>query len=250
MGWLSIQRQIEYNKLVFLWHLVCLPTSSIYKRLLIKRYCYITFGGCNKSEGPLSNMLGIAIKYGIHETVVKAIETGYHMSLPIWKRHVKHLIMGREEREWAIKSPLFSSMDRLVSTMPNLEVSAWWIFVQKNPSYVNRCKIVMKLLLGVHQLNTCRYKYDRDVNPLCSYCETFKYETVEHMLFECHKWTDMRRTLWQEVLDACPSIHIQEHIVSTPLHEKVNGYVKEWNSLYCALVNFVAGMYNMRNMVT
>lgn len=254
MGWLSIQSQIELRKLVFLGQLICLPITSIYKRLLIRRYCYITYGGSNKREGPLSNILSIAGKYDLLQSIAKGIETGNFISLPKWKRLVRYLVTQRDEKEWAVKAPLYPTLERLIPSMPVLEMNAWWYFVQANPTYMINCKSIVKLLLDVHGLNTSKCRYDKSINPLCVYCDRCNHETINHWLFECDKWTEEREQCWQVVLDNSPNTNLRDYLVTIPNCDKVtfllccmaNSYIVEWNNLYCAIAKFIHTMYNVR----
>ena len=226
----------------------------MYKQILIRRYTFLTYEGRGRKEGPLQNFLQIADNYGLLPTVEQAIETGADISLVSWKKYVKSLVIARDEREWAVKSHMFPSLQRLNSCVPKLKVNAWWMFVQKNPNYVSKCKIILKLFLEVHLLNSRRYKFVNDVNPECDICDSSAPETVEHILFDCIGLNDIRKTLWNDVLQACPSETLKDHIMTMSLLNRTNfllncmgnGYVAEWNEFFSNIAIFISTMYNKR----
>ena len=257
MGWISIQGKIDFNKLIFLWRLICLPMSCIYKRLLIHRYTFIMYDECEKHQGPLWNFLETAQKYGVLNTVKNAIETGNFVSLSAWKREVKDLILCREERKWTIDSNLFSSLHHLSVSTSKLCLNSWWLFAQNNPMFTMKCKTIMRLLMEVHILNSRQSKYNKKQNErhsaLCI-CDQYEVESVEHMLFKCTSKTSIRELLWESVLEECPSNIFKDQLTAMAPREKTSfilgglndGYVVEWDSLYCSIANFTHGVYTER----
>ena len=174
----------------------------------------------------------------------------------MWKRLVKQILVAHAEREWNIKAPLFPSMEILAETMPALEVNAWWAVAQQNPCYLNSCRIIMRLLLDVHSLQNCKSRYDDDVSALCPHCEEYVCETVEHWMFECSKWGDVRHESWKDVMDNCPTDVLKTHISGLLPRQRAkfliscmyNSYIVEWNALYTSILNFVTKMHKIRDM--
>ena len=80
LGWTSIQSNIDINRLLFLWRIICLPVTCIYKRLLITRYGYICYDMYD-CKGPLKCMLDTAKKYNLFNHVQEAIESGQHITM-------------------------------------------------------------------------------------------------------------------------------------------------------------------------
>ena len=255
MGWLSIQSRIDYNKLIFLWRLICLPMCNIYKRLLLKRYCYITCDQRGKVYGPLQNFLQVAEKYGLTDTIVQALESGSDVSLSNWKKYVKNLVTQRDERLWLVNSQLYRSLDMLRISMSRLCVNNWWIFVQNNPEYFYKCKIIMRIMFYVSDLNSCKSRYVGANSSLCQICDDYCHEDICHFMFQCKSLECVRYTLWNEVMNSCPSRILREEISSMNIKDRsifiisglMNSYSTEWNTFFCSICNFIYKLYSVRS---
>ena len=259
LGWTSIQSNIDINRLLFLWRIICLPVTCIYKRLLITRYGYICYDMYD-CKGPLKCMLDTAKKYNLFNHVREAIESGQHITMNAWKRLVKETVRQKEECKWRVNASLYSSLRRLRQSMPSLSISAWWSLCQNNPCIVDKCKTAIKLLLECHQLNVrvCKYPNSLVKSSLCTSCNMFINDTIEHMLFECSSLYDIRKRLWNNIIDECPSeIFIRQmeqmdsdkratYLVSC-LH---NSYIVEWNHLFNAIVTYIHVLYRKKLALT
>jgi hypothetical protein len=91
MGGYSIKAHCDIMKLIFLWQLLCLPMSCIYKVICVKRLCKILFSNAN-SQGPLSRVMECCVEYGLNEIVRSALETGKYMGKHKWKDKIRSVI--------------------------------------------------------------------------------------------------------------------------------------------------------------
>ena len=243
-------------RLLFLWRLILLPYECIYKRVLIARYAFHIFDKGRRHQGPLWTALQTATRYGLLDHVQTAIETGEYMSKAVWKKIVKNKVIGKEQKNWQIHSKLFSSLRIARVGMPNIQMSSWWSNTQVNPIDMNKCRDILKLLLGCHKLNTCMYKrkHSNISSPLCNLCNMYEAESVEHMLFKCPRIEAVRRILWENVIQSTPTHAMRDHIETLQVKDKCvfllsglcNTYVIEWNEVYRSIATFVSGIYSYR----
>lgn len=208
--------------------------------------------GGHRQEGPLKNFLDIADTYSLLPIIEQAIEMGTDVSLHSWKKRMKMAVTYKDEQEWAVKANMYPSLKRLSVNSAKLTVNGWWLFVQRNPSCMYKCRCIMKLYLDVHHLNTHVHKFGKcNTNSLCHKCDENVPDTIEHMLFDCVALEDTRKTLWEQVICSCPSSILAEQILSMPLCERAtfmlsclgNGYIEEWTDLYTCIVNFIYRLY-------
>jgi hypothetical protein len=248
MGWISIRGQVDILRLVFLWRLIILPLSCIYKKLLIYRYVGHELCDFNSSKGPLWKALETASAYGLLEKVKLAIETGEYDDIKQWIKIVKEKTRIVEQKRWDIQSSLYSSLTRVRKGMLCNELTIWWKYVQYNPSEMPKCIAIIQMLLEVHQLNSCRFRYNKsDIkSSLCDKCQMYEVETVDHLLFRCTSLCGIRNTLWNNVLQNCPSETLRSelqcmpdsHIATFLLSGLHNTYIYEWYPLYEAIASF------------
>ena len=138
-------------------------------------------------------MLETANKYNLSELVNQGIELGERMSMLSWKKLVKSRVYSNQQRLFQISCRIFPSLYHLVACAPKVEMSSWWKYVQEDPCIFNKCKDIIRLLLGCHKLNSCMYKYsDNDIkNAMCSKCMIYEVESVSHLLCKCTMFEEL-----------------------------------------------------------
>ena len=95
MGWKPLAFHIDFLRLMFMWRILLLPMSNIYKTILIRRFLHKVYHYTGSRCGPAKNMLDICIKYGLQNFVLYAIENADYCSMRQWKRMVKYVIEER-----------------------------------------------------------------------------------------------------------------------------------------------------------
>ena len=78
-------------------------------------------------------------------------------------------------------------------------MNSWWKHALRNPHLSNKVRFVIKLLLGLNNLNTCLYKYNKSATKKCRLCNGHSQETIAHILFECAVTKDLRDTQWNKI---------------------------------------------------
>ena len=78
LGWSTAQAKINTKVLQFLWRILLLPHSDIYKVVLINRF-YEAYRCKGNISGPVANMVNLCKRYNVMGIVIKSIETGKFM---------------------------------------------------------------------------------------------------------------------------------------------------------------------------
>ena len=186
-----------------------------------------------------------------------AIETGDVCSMSQWKKLVNTAVLEREQTLWNIQSTLYTSLNRLTNTVQMQNLHAWWIFAHNHPTYMYKCKTIMAIVLEVHRLNSCSYRYkDSSIkSSLCTFVwDKHEPESIEHMLFKCDAHTVVREPLWLNVLEQCPSDILRRQIMELNAYDRAtllinglnNAYTAEWSNFFIAIITFVCNMYQAR----
>ena len=101
-----------------------------------------------------------------------------------------------------------------------------------------------------------RYKYvtNSSKRSLCFNCSMFVNDSIEHMLFECDTLQDTREILWNDVINACPSVIFRQQLEAmepwrraTYLISCLNySYVVKWDKLINRILCFIHAMYEKK----
>ncbi len=247
MGWISIKGQIDILKLIFLWRLILLPMSSIYKKILVYRFVYLIYSDVENKTGPLWDMLKTAKSYGLMNNVRQVIENASVVNMETWKRTVKSVVQYYEERQFQIKCTLYPSLHIINEiNLSQINISAWWLFVQDNPYEHSKCKEVIRLLLGVHNTNE-KNVHKRNFSNLCHNCDMFERETTHHVLFKCKALSAIRLQMWTQVLNNCPKGELENELCRMSDEKRTafitsglcDTYIQEWSLVYKAIADFI-----------
>ncbi len=83
-------------------------------------------------------------------------------------------------------------------------------------------------------------------NLKCGYICDCEAHTVEHILFQCKNVKNIRRILWQKVIEKIPIPMVKEFNSRTTRENVIYIYsclhgepIREWLEIYTALVEFV-----------
>ena len=188
IGWSSMESMINMMRLMFLWRLLLLPMSCIYKVVLVRRIACILSDTGNTAIGPVSNMLKLCKKYQLYGVLINAIASGEYLSMLDWKRKVKAQIQLYDLRKWKVTCHLYRSLSYLNIDIVKFELSPWWHLSYENMQYSHQSRIILQLLVGKN----------RRLTGLCKLCNDMQI-TVEHILFECNALHYSRDLLWNDV---------------------------------------------------
>ncbi len=237
VGFKTIEATIEIMRLMFLWRMLLLPISCIYKIVLLRRLMQITTQGYG--TGPVNNIIDICKKYGLMNFVLESIEGAEYITLNEWKKRIKEYVMNRDIKRLNITCKLYKSLDMLKVNTTHRVIS-WWLYASRYPQDTYRIRTIVRLLFNNPRLG----------KEQCNYCNL--YDTREHILFQCTELTDSRKILWNEVVKTCPKQLLKE-LSKMSVFERtkfiLNGfnckYTPEWDLLYASLSNFCYIMYNI-----
>ena len=133
----------------------------------------------------------------------------------------------------------------------DINMADWWRACKGKPILLKKCRILISLITGGLSLNAQKGHY-RVNTRLCQLCDTFEVETVTHFLFACTGLDRDRHILMQRLLAAMPQA-MQDSFNRT--NEKTvfmlgtlgASYIPEWQAIYEAAINLVAGLYAARS---
>ena len=255
MGWMSIQSVIDIKRMTFLWHLLCLPLRTIFKKLLIRRYTSITYCDTVAPQGPLYKMLQTCRKYNLLNTVCNALESGIYMSKREWKKIITEKVWQHENHRWKFISMLFSNLRGLRAGIKEVKMWSWWRYASSDPKHGKDIRTILKMLLNVHQLNSVTAHHEHNSTPRCQFCDTGAVESVAHMLFACSdpETCVSRNRLWAVVKENGPNNLITE-IELLSIEERTiflltglnNTYTPEWSAWLDNVKSFLVQMYIKR----
>ena len=110
-GWKSLQSHCDYMKLIFIWQIMLLPVTNVYKRILISRIVHIVNNPNVLFHGPTAAFISLCKKYNVLMKVVNAVFTGEYMSLNEWKKTAKEIIMYRDRKKIRIQCKLYKVLE-------------------------------------------------------------------------------------------------------------------------------------------
>ena len=239
VGWLSIEAMIDIARLLFMWRLLLLPMSCLYKKILVQRIFQLLSKGNN--QGPTWNMINTCFKYGLAEEVIESVETGIYVNYEGWKSYIKRIISETHIKRWKVTSKLYKSLSYLQSEHTDDVRSIGWIyFLHKTPDKARQCRSILNLLMNTYRLG----------KHICRLCDQER-DTIEHILFECNYGSDIRNHKWNDVINSCPGALATELNRMNPVERSkclLNAfrcnYVHEWHEIYISVSDFIFQMYN------
>jgi hypothetical protein len=254
LGWGSMEAYVDVLKLMFMWRILLLPMNCIYKVIMLIRIHYHLNDQGGSHSGPTWEMVKICKKYNLIRYVMDGLNFGLYMSLMEWKREVKNCVSEYDKQCIGVTSTLFSSLRQI-----NFElhfVNSWWIHALRNPHLSSKVRFLIKLLLGLNNLNTCLYKYKKSSTNKCRLCNGHSQETIAHILFECTVTKNSRDTQWNEIknegLMNCIS-DLDRMDIDSRCHFILNGfnsnYVEEWNLTYTLLLQYIYNVYMYHSQI-
>ena len=253
LGWCSFESFINIRKLSFLWHILVLPMSNIYKRLCF----YILFtSNFTPGLGPLHDIMKVAAKYNLEHLIKNSIINAHYMSKHKWKDLITHYIYSYERKRWNATCFLYKRSRLFVNSVFYFQLWPWWTYVRKFPKMNYKCKILIRLLAGEHCLetNTFRFKNRSGLfHNSCQLCNSLEPADVPHMLFSCKVLTAERKEFWNIFLTNCP-LPLQAQIILMSPSEKTqfifsgfrSKFIPEWAHMYHNALTFVTIMYKSR----
>jgi hypothetical protein len=249
INWKSITAHMDAMKLFFLWNVMLLNDTNIYKNVIIHRirtWCVNN----GKQYGPVAAIMDVAKKYNLHNVVINAIKYNVFMSKVIWKCMVKKTIKEYEDEKVRLLLKMYKGMETCEKCFPQGKMWPWWQHATRYPNLTHKCRKVAKMLL-------CQYSVRNEnvfKNGICSLCETYCNDFLCHVLFECNEYEQMRKYEWNDVQSVMPaglklSVNDMTDKQKTLfIFSGLGGvYINEFHKTYDAILEFIVKTYD-RNM--
>ena len=238
IGWSTIQAKVDIMRLMFLWRLLLLPMSCIYKVVIVQKALEMLNDGVANKKGPTTNMILTCIKYRVTDIVMESILSGNYMSIESWKKNINEIILSSDLKQWKVTCHVFKSVKLFAYPLVKKhQMSPWWVYASFNPIECNKCRILMRLMLNCYRLGRTR-------------CCDEHMNSLPHILFECRMLDDVRQKYWNIVRDTSVfNLFIDIEAMSGYERSKfiLNGfnsnYIKEWEETYRVILLFVYKMF-------
>ncbi len=251
LGWQSVQSMLNFNKMVFLYRWLSLPTSCIYKKVAILRLVLYIYGNVKIThEGPLIEAYFVFVKYGLQQYILDVLETGNKLHLKQFKRLLRRVVTQRDHAGWDATVLLYRGLTLFRECFPRIELCVWWRVSHYRPHLVT----VVHLVCGIVGDPARRRE-----NPSghCALCENWEADDAPHLLFTCSHLSSLRDPLWRKVLSSMPDA-MSHHVLSLNVAQRTMfilsgfyvNFTLEWLDIYGTVALFVASLYNKKINVT
>ena len=249
LGWMSMKSYIAYRKMIFLWSILCLHDTNIYKviTLFILDLCYR--GDIRLQGSPICDMYEQFVKYKLHNYLMESITSKCIEELDCMKAYLKNMIWQNETESWVATKFLYPELELYYSVIDKISINVWWRFTAFHPDYVKRVSCVLAVMMGTEpQCFQCNLNC-----KVCRLCCGNRRDNALHVLYECPQLLSTRGSAWLDVINSMPDA-MAEHTRGRTDHDKLifilsglkGGYIREWQEIYKRIADFVYSMYCAR----
>ena len=252
LGWISLQGHIDLLMMTFLWRMILLPVSSIYKQVLIARlYHCIYEDGIHL--GPVKQMVDAFVKYSLLDLLLSALTSAETISILQFKNTVRKRILSYETNCFKATMIMYKHLHIFKVCVKSIKEWVWWTFCNREHVRLQRkARTLACLLLGESCLLMDSNKMNK-TGIICNLCDSGQPEDLAHLLFLCDHFKDLRHSLWRTVQTNAPEAMFNDINVMTPsqrTHFLMSGlgreFVPEWDDLYESVLDFIVSMYKCR----
>ena len=96
LGWLTIDSHVAMLKLLFLWRILCLPITNVYRRVLLNVLQPILNGEIYSDRSPTLSMYKYVLRYNMLNVLKESLNTDNTGKFPYFKRMIKKVVYDRE----------------------------------------------------------------------------------------------------------------------------------------------------------
>ena len=248
LGWLSIQTYIDMKKIIFLWQVLCLENTNIYKRVVLYMWQCIKDGVTHaKTSSPVFDMYKAVSKNGMKDIIDSSIVRNSFGNIDDRKAMVKRLIWEHEKHRWRASCLLYHELAIYTGNV-DYSMNVWWLFCKSHPHLTHKASALIAVLMGV-QPRTMQRNLDGKSRG-CGLCMRRIEETCVHVLFECEALNRVRNDSWGKLLGVMPpamAADIEHKSKSTAAGILLSGlggkYLKEWDGIYKGILELVWKIY-------
>ena len=124
LGWWPIEAFIDMLKLMFVYRLLVLPASNIYRLVFVLRTLLLQGNHSNKiKHGPVASLIRCLQRYDLLHVVNTWIDSGDTISKFRWKKLVKAKINTAVKHKWITQIFLYPSLSLLQLVVENIQLS-------------------------------------------------------------------------------------------------------------------------------
>ena len=253
LGWLSMSSFIVMKKILFLWKIMCLPRSSLYRRLatyLIEQMQTIHTVPYNS---PIYDMYQCICLYGLQDHFSIVMNSFNVTNYIPWKIKIKKLVWDTEVYRWKATCSMYHQLSNYSISMEAISMNIWWRFAQNNPRYVKKVSAVVALLCGTQPKQLQRNLESH--KSKCLLCNSICKDDLHHVIVDCPKMIQNIETFWRDIYDKMPlamSRDIKNMNRQKSIDFLISGlggkYVKEWDPIYANIVTHIWNIYEKRAM--
>lgn len=255
LGWRSFESHLHMLQLLFLWRLLLLPMSNVYKQLTLLRICYHLYSDNGVHMGPLWNILSTFKKYELVDILDDALKSGNVMPINVFKKLVRDIVDKKEVARFRITCMLYKSLPFYVACIQKIQIWPWWTFGDRFPNLLKKVRCLYRLMVGQSCIKTHTAHYDKSSSQ-CTLCDNNVTETADHLLFKCTLFQDTRNAKWIHVIDNAPIAMIREFERMSDVQKTkfiLSGfscdYTEEWCKLYQSVLEFCYSIYRARRQL-
>lgn len=257
LNWKTMESYTDILILMFLWKLISLPASCIYNKLCIDRLIVAKFHTSTVTsnlQSPIRRMYTTALKYGLGENVFDMLESGNLLPRSRWFSTVRKVVTDIQTAKWHMKSSMYKYID--LAFFPHPACLQWWRICKERPFLVRKCKILVSLIIGSHNLGCGKGRHVHKTK-LCQICDSFVEETISHFLLECPSLDTTRVALYSELCKEMPHGMLNSfNLMSTCkqaeflLCELGRSNVREWDQILIQIIELVYCLHAARDKLS
>ena len=126
LGWITIESHIAILKLLFLWRILFLPDTSIYKRIAVMRLRSLLISvDVGKIISPLRSMFDVAKFYKMEDALKTCLVSENRDSYLDWKWVIKATVWENETIRWKMTCMLYKSLDMYRDSVTEIKMHCW-----------------------------------------------------------------------------------------------------------------------------
>ena len=195
LGWRDISSHIDFMKLMFLYRLLALNPTNLYRRVFLRRFYEIMALGYFSTLSPTAQIIKVCQKYNIIDKVSMYIQQGIVTSKIEWKRWISGIIDDSNHIKWRFDLRLSKKLSILRVIANTITPSVWWKLVQTMPKLKGPCITTVRLLCGTSSLRVhCDTHIPRETR-LCTLCNAEEVEDTYHFLMTCDVFSGYRQEM-------------------------------------------------------
>jgi hypothetical protein len=237
-GLMSINATVDLMRMMFVWRVLLLPMSNMYKVMMLRSLVELV--AQNYGKGPVWNIINVCKKYGVLEEVMSAVDLGDYENISSWKRKVKGLVLEKDFRNLKITCKIYRSLNLLQVSGSEHNVLSWWVYAHRYPKTTMYVRLVVKILLNTYRLG----------KEGCKVCGTGQLNSATHILFECNGIQNVRDQYWHDVEQTGP-LQIRHEMRRMSNYDRTKfvlnaffcQFIADWTDLYHSTCRYCYKMY-------